>query len=116
MLWDRSNPSFHILSLSKCQVCTSVVCDDFISCPKCKKSYHWDCSDLTKFEIKLHKNNPYKPWRCNPCKDKYCKQCDKVFSENNYESFEQVGVREIRASRNHALNRRQWARKDLGAR
>ena len=64
-----------------------MVCDDFISCPKCKESYHWDCSDLTKFEIKLHKNNPYKPWRCNPCKDKYCKQCDKVFSENNYESI-----------------------------
>ena len=42
------------------------------------------CTDLTNYVIKQHKRNPYKPWRCDSCRDEYCKQCDKFFSEKNY--------------------------------
>ena len=34
----------------------------------------------------MHRKNPYKPWRCNPCVDNYCKLCDKDFS-TNYDSI-----------------------------
>ena len=31
----------------------------------------------------MHKKNPYKPWWCNSCIEKYCVSCNKTFSENH---------------------------------
>ena len=53
--------------------------EDSLGCDKCKKKYHWECTNLEKYLIKLHKKNPYKPWRCEPCTDKYCIGCEKIF-------------------------------------
>ena len=51
-----------------------------------QKSQHWECSQLSNFEIKQHKKNPYKPWWCVSCIEKYCKACSKTFSVN-YDSI-----------------------------
>lgn len=73
---------------SKCKKCTAAACEgDYITCEKCTKYYHWKCTDLTDFVIKLHKKNPYKPWRCDSCRDTYCKDCNKTFPETNLESI-----------------------------
>ena len=61
--------------------------DDFISCSKCKKKFLWNCTNLNDYEIKLHKNNPYKPWWCKICLEKYCKKCKKIFPESNCTSI-----------------------------
>ena len=61
--------------------------NDHICCQKCRKKHHWTCSKLSSYEIKLHKKNPYKPWRCDTCKEKYCKKCEKCFRPDNYESI-----------------------------
>ena len=52
-----------------------------------KKIYHWTCSNLSNYEIKLHKKNPYKPWRCVSCVDRYCIDCNKTFSDVNLDSI-----------------------------
>ena len=68
-----------------CPICKHPAID--ISCNKCKKCFHWNCTDLNDHEIKLHKNNPYKPWRCKICVEKYCKKCNKTFPISNYTSI-----------------------------
>ena len=68
-------------------MCTSVASDDeSINCLKCQKIYHWGCTQLSNFEIKQHKKNPYKPWWCVSCIEKYCKTCNKTFNVN-YDSI-----------------------------
>ena len=56
--------------------------DDKIQCDRCSKNFHYPCTQLESHIIKLHKKNPYKPWRCQKCVDKYCIHCDKTFPEN----------------------------------
>ena len=70
-----------------CPICKLDANENCIGCNKCNKPYHWDCSDLSEFEIKLHKNNRYKPWRCRTCIDKYCIKCNKTFPVSNYNSI-----------------------------
>ena len=79
----------NIPSKAKCKECASAACDnDSTSCHKCKKLYHWHhCSGLSDYNIKLHKNNPYKPCWCGPCIDKYCFQCSKTFKDDNLDSI-----------------------------
>ena len=67
--------------MANCPSCQLAAVDKGITCNKCKKSFHWTCTVLTEFEIKLHQNNKYKPWRCTRCTDKYCIQCDKTIPE-----------------------------------
>ena len=43
---------------------------------------------MNKFDIKLHKQNPYKSWRCPSCINCFCKNCDQIFPENYQESIE----------------------------
>ena len=75
------------ISHNKCKGCTNAATDEnSICCQKCNKLYHWGCSDLAIYNIKLHKKNPYKPWRCNSCIEKYCIRCNKTFSQN-YDSI-----------------------------
>ena len=78
-----------LLELTGCHECKSPVPNepDHLSCDKCKKSYHWQCTKLEKHIIKLYKKNPYKPWRCPSCVDKYCIDCNKTFPENNLDSI-----------------------------
>ena len=77
-----------IISKTKCYTCANVACEeDSKSCEKCNKKFHWKCSKLSDYEIKLHRKNPYKPWRCDHCRDKYCKHCNKTFSNSNYDSI-----------------------------
>ena len=79
-----SIPLISGISYKKCKECAIAVCDDdSIACLKCKKAYHWACSHLTDYEIKLHLRNPYKPWRCVSCVDKYCIHCNKILSIDN---------------------------------
>ena len=74
------------ISLKKCKECAIAVCDDdFIVCQKCKIPYHWTCSKLSSYEKKLHLKNPYKPWRCSFCIEKYCIHCSK--STDNLDSI-----------------------------
>ena len=61
--------------------------DDSLGCDRCNKSYHWPCTKLDNYIIKLHKKNPYKPWRCETCTDKYCKHCDKTFPLTDQDSI-----------------------------
>ncbi len=62
-----------------CKQCTTAVYDDDpLSCQKCKKVSHFTCTRLSDYEIKLYKKNPYKPWRCATCVDKYCFHCNKT--------------------------------------
>ena len=61
--------------------------NDFLGCDKCRKRYHWHCTGLDKFTIKLHKKNPYKPWRCQICTEKYCFDCNKTFPNNSQDSI-----------------------------
>ena len=61
--------------------------NDFLNCEKCKKPYHWQCTKLDKYIIKQHKKNPYKPWRCLTCVDKYCIKCDKTTHQNSIGSI-----------------------------
>ena len=76
------------ISQKKCKKCVAPVCDDdSIGCQKCKKIYHWSCSDISEYNIKLYKRNPYKPWRCPSCTDKFCIQCDKAFPDDNLDSI-----------------------------
>ena len=70
--------------MPNCPVC-KLTANDEISCTKCRKTFHWNCTNLTDYEKKLHKNNPYKPWRCKICVDKFCIKCNKTFPiSNNY--------------------------------
>ena len=74
---------------SNCTLCDTVtVVDDHICCDKCKKRYHWKCTTLSDIEIKQHKTNPYKPWRCDPCILKYCNKCKKTFSDKHNDSID----------------------------
>ena len=70
-----------------CPSCNSVVLcsdsQDSLKCDKCKKYLHWQCTKLDEYQIKLHKKNPYKPWRCNPCVENFCIQCNKKFVSNH---------------------------------
>ena len=61
--------------------------NDSLDCDKCKKKFHWPCTGLDNYTIKLHKKNPYKPWRCLTCTEKYCYDCDKIFPEDCQESI-----------------------------
>ena len=61
-----------------------------LKCDKCKKSYHWACTHLDKYVIKLHKQNPYKTWRCPSCVNNFCLNCDEIFPDNYQESIECV--------------------------
>ena len=66
---------------SNCTLCDAVTVEgDHLNCDKCKNKYHWKCALLSDTEIKQHKTNPYKPWRCDACMTKYCKKCTKKFS------------------------------------
>ena len=77
-----------ISSKQRCKECAGAASDDdYISCHKCKKRCHWCCSGLSNYDIKLHKNNPYKPWWCGPCIDKYCFQCNRTFKTDNQDSI-----------------------------
>ena len=71
--------------MPKCGTCKVPLqaANDFIKCDKCSKSYHYLCTNLDDYTIKLHKKNPYKPWRCQIWFDKYCVDCNKIFPENN---------------------------------
>ena len=74
---------------SNCTLCdVETVEGDHISCDKCKKKYHWKCALLSDVEIKQHKTNPYKPWRCDSCIVKYCNKCTKKFSVDNDDSID----------------------------
>ena len=56
----RSNIS--TISQNKCKGCTSAAHkDDSICCEKCKKIYHWGCSHLSTYDIKLHKKKHTSP-------------------------------------------------------
>ena len=69
------------INQTKCKWCVNVVCDDdSISCHRCEKKYHWICTSLSDYEIKLHRKNPYKPWRCEYCRENFCKHCDRSFA------------------------------------
>ena len=75
--------------MPKCGTCkvSLQAANDFINCDKCSKSYHYLCTNLGDYTIKLHKKNPYKPWRCQNCVEKYCVDCNKIFPENNQGSI-----------------------------
>ena len=63
-----------------CPSCNSVALPptyDSLKCDKCKKFYHWQCTDLNDYTIKLHKKNEYKPWRCPTCVKNFCIKCNK---------------------------------------
>ena len=74
--------------MSVCPECNLPNDIDDLNCEKCKKRYHWLCTHLEKYDIKLHKQNPYKTWRCPTCIDKFCKNCDQIFPDNYQESIE----------------------------
>ena len=74
--------------MSVCPECNLPNDNDDPNCEKCKKRYHWLCTHLEKYDIKLHKQNPYKTWRCPTCIDKFCKNCDQIFPDNYQESIE----------------------------
>ena len=61
--------------------------DDYLGCDKCGKHYHWPCTKLDNYAIKLHKKNPYKPWRCQICTEKYCFDCNKTFPADCQDSI-----------------------------
>ena len=63
-----------------CPSCNSVALPpthDSLKCDKCKRFYHWQCTDLDDFIIKQHKKNVYKPWRCPTCVENFCIKCSK---------------------------------------
>lgn len=37
--------------------------------------------------LSSYTKNPYKPWKCVTCTEKYCYDCDKVFPEDHQESI-----------------------------
>ena len=55
--------------LTVCLQCKTVTYSESITCDKCKRECHWLCSQLSTYEIKLYQKNPYKPWRCDTCKE-----------------------------------------------
>ena len=61
--------------------------EDSLKCDKCNKNHHWICTNLDSYKIKLHKKNPYKPWRCQNCTDKYCIDCNKTFPKECQDSI-----------------------------
>ena len=82
------SPYLHLkIANYRCPKCRNEVCNENICCDKCKKKYHFDCSDLSKQQIRSHKINKYKKWKCLNCIDKYCKNCDKIFSDSTFNSI-----------------------------
>ena len=74
------------ISAKRCKECSGAACDDdSIVCNKCKKPYHWDCSPLSDYQKKQYKKNPYKPWRCDACIEKYCIHCNKIVSNEKFD-------------------------------
>ena len=78
-----------ILFMPSCGTCKEPLqsCEDTLRCDKCKKCHHWPCTGLNDYQIKLHKKNPYKPWRCQNCTEKYCIDCNKTFPKDNEDSI-----------------------------
>ena len=78
-----------IFALPSCGSCKAALQseNDSLACDKCRKNYHWLCTGLDDYTIKLHKKNPYKPWRCLTCIEKYCYDCNKIFQEDYQESI-----------------------------
>ena len=70
-----------------CNVAFPPTDDNFMKCFRCKKQFHWSCTNLDDYLIKLHKKNPYKPWRCHTCVEKYCIKCDKTFPASEEKSI-----------------------------
>ena len=77
------------LTLPSCGSCKAALQseNDSLACEKCKKNHHWSCTGLDDYTIKLYKKNPYKPWRCVTCTEKYCYDCNKLFPEDCQESI-----------------------------
>ena len=75
--------------MPKCPGCSVPLdpTEDSLQCDRCSKKFHWPCTKLKNYLIKQHKKNPYKPWRCETCTDKYCIHCEKTFPENSLESI-----------------------------
>ena len=68
-----------------CPTCNSVAIpssDTSLKCDRCKKHYHWNCTNLDDYNIKLHRKNIYKPWRCPSCVTTFCIKCTKKFSDS----------------------------------
>ena len=73
--------------MKNCPSCTLPVQDEGICCVKCSKKYHYSCGNIPEFEVALYLKNKYKTWTCESCVNKYCKKCEKTFSEKNYDSI-----------------------------
>ena len=73
--------------MPSCPECVTVTKNNSVSCKSCKRSFHWECTGLKSFEIKRHKDNPYKPWICTHYKENSCFECNLGFPNSNKESI-----------------------------
>ena len=70
-----------------CPNCDLNASENSINCDKCHKLYHFKCTTLSSYEIQLHIKNEYKSWKCDACVDKYCNNCNKLFTSTNLDSI-----------------------------
>ena len=73
---------------STCPKCNKEALEESICCDRCNKWYHFNCSELSKSQIRSHCINKYKKWKCVNCIENYCSNCTKTFNnEYNYSSI-----------------------------